>query len=162
MIYAVNEKIKSHLIMLLFSLFVAGSFVFGKLYAELIEPEILTFYRFLLGATLLGLYLIVTKRLSRDLFFKPWRYLILGGIYSIYFVFMFIALRYTSTISTSAIFALMPFATLILDPMIFNKKSHSLIWLALCISSVGALYIVFDGSLINALNFKLDLVNLFS
>ena len=51
MIYAVNEKIKSHLIMLLFSLFVAGSFVFGKLYAELIEPEILTFYRFLLGAT---------------------------------------------------------------------------------------------------------------
>ena len=142
--------------MLLFSLFVAGSFVFGKLYAELIEPEILTFYRFLLGATLLGLYLIVTKRLSRDLFFKPWRYLILGGIYSIYFVFMFIALRYTSTISTSAIFALMPFATLILDSMIFNKKSHSLIWLALCISSVGALYIVFDGSFINALNFKLD------
>ncbi len=156
MIYAVNEKIKSHLIMLLFSLFVAGSFVFGKLYAEQIEPEILTFYRFLLGATLLGLYLIVTKRLSRDLFFKPWRYLILGGIYSIYFVFMFIALRYTSTISTSAIFALMPFATLILDSMIFNKKSHFLIWLALCISSVGALYIVFDGSLINALNFKLD------
>ena len=92
MIYAVNEKIKSHLIMLLFSLFVAGSFVFGKLYAELIEPEILTFYRFLLGAALLGLYLIVTKRLSRDLLFKPWRYLILGGIYSIYFVFMFIAL----------------------------------------------------------------------
>ena len=110
--------------MLLFSLFVAGSFVFGKLYAELIEPEILTFYRFLLGATLLGLYLIVTKRLSRDLLFKPWRYLILGGIYSIYFVFMFIALRYTSTISTSAIFALMPFATLILESMIFNPESR--------------------------------------
>ena len=46
-----NEKIKSHLVMLLFSLFVAGSFVFGKIYAELIEPELLTFYRFLLGMT---------------------------------------------------------------------------------------------------------------
>ena len=69
---------------------------------------------------------------------------------------MFIALRYTSTISTAAIFALMPFATLILDSLIFNKKSQSLIWLALCISSMGALYIIFDGSLSDALNFRLD------
>ena len=73
-----------------------------------------------------------------------------------YFVFMFIALKYTSIISTAAIFALMPFATLILDSLIFNKKSQSLIWLALCISSIGALYIIFDGSLFNALNFRLD------
>ena len=156
MISSLNIKVKSHLVMLLFSLFVAGSFVFGKLYAELIEPELLTFYRFLLGAVILGSYLIFSKRLSSDLIFKPWRYFILGGIYSIYFVFMFIALRYTSTISTSAIFALMPFATLILDSLIFNKKSHFLIWLALCISSLGALYIIFDGSLSNALNFRLD------
>ena len=156
MINVLNEKIKSHLVMLLFSLFVAGSFVFGKIYAELIEPELLTFYRFLLGAVILGSYLILRKKLSNDLFFKPWRYLILGGIYSVYFVFMFIALRYTSTISTAAIFALMPFATLILDSLIFNKKSQSLIWLALCISSMGALYIIFDGSLFDALNFRLD------
>lgn len=156
MISSLNIKVKSHLVMLLFSLFVAGSFVFGKLYAELIEPELLTFYRFLLGAVILGSYLIFSKRLSSDLIFKPWRYFILGGIYSIYFVFMFIALRYTSTISTSAIFALMPFATLVLDSLIFNKKSHFLIWLALCISSLGALYIIFDGSLSNALNFRLD------
>ena len=156
MINVLNEKIKSHLVMLLFSLFVEGSFVFGKIYAELIEPELLTFYRFLLGAVILGSYLILRKKLSSDLFFKPWRYLILGGIYSVYFVFMFIALRYTSTISTAAIFALMPFATLILDSLIFNKKSQSLIWLALCISSMGALYIIFDGSLSDALNFRLD------
>ena len=156
MINVLNEKIKSHLVMLLFSLFVAGSFVFGKIYAELIEPELLTFYRFLLGSVILGSYLILRKKLSSDLFFKPWRYLILGGIYSVYFVFMFIALRYTSTISTAAIFALMPFATLILDSLIFNKKSQSLIWLALCISSMGALYIIFDGSLFDALNFRLD------
>ena len=156
MFNVLNEKIKSHLVMLLSSLFVAGSFVFGKIYAELIEPELLTFYRFLLGAIILGSYLILRKKLSSDLFFKPWRYLILGGIYSVYFVFMFIALRYTSTISTAAIFALMPFATLILDSLIFNKKSQSLIWLALCISSMGALYIIFDGSLSDALNFRLD------
>ena len=50
----------------------------------------------------------------------------------------------------------MPFATLILDTLIFNKKSNSLIWLALSISSMGLLYIIFDGSLFNALNFRLD------
>ena len=49
MFNVLNEKIKSHLVMLLFSLFVAGSFVFGKIYAELIEPELLTFYRFFRG-----------------------------------------------------------------------------------------------------------------
>ena len=142
--------------MFLFSLFVTGSFIFGKLYAEIIEPELLTFYRFLFGALILGSYLIYSKNLSRSILFRPWRYLVLGGIYSVYFVFMFIALRYTSTISTSAIFALMPFSTLILDSLLFNKKSKPLIWLALGLSSFGALFIVFDGSLQNALKFKMD------
>ena len=142
--------------MFLFSLFVTGSFIFGKLYAEIIEPELLTFYRFLFGALILGSYLVYSKNLSRSILFRPWRYLVLGGIYSVYFVFMFIALRYTSTISTSAIFALMPFSTLILDSLLFNKKSKPLIWLALGLSSFGALFIVFDGSLQNALKFKMD------
>ena len=142
--------------MFLFSLFVTGSFIFGKLYAEVIEPELLTFYRFLFGALILGSYLVYSKNLSRSILFRPWRYLVLGGIYSVYFVFMFIALRYTSTISTSAIFALMPFSTLILDSLLFNKKSKPLIWLALGLSSFGALFIVFDGSLQNALKFKMD------
>ena len=142
--------------MFLFSLFVTGSFIFGKLYAEIIEPELLTFYRFLFGALILGSYLVYSKNLSRSILFRPWRYLVLGGIYSVYFVFMFIALKYTSTISTSAIFALMPFFTLILDSLLFNKKSKPLIWLALGLSSFGALFIVFDGSLQNALKFKMD------
>ena len=142
--------------MFLFSLFVTGSFIFGKLYAEIIEPELLTFYRFLFGALILGSYLVYSKNLSRSILIRPWRYLVLGGIYSVYFVFMFIALRYTSTISTSAIFALMPFFTLILDSLLFNKKSKPLIWLALGLSSFGALFIVFDGSLQNALKFKMD------
>jgi len=156
MISSLNIKIKSHLVMFLFSLFVTGSFIFGKLYAEIIEPELLTFYRFLFGALILGSYLVYSKNLSRSILFRPWRYLVLGGIYSVYFVFMFIALRYTSTISTSAIFALMPFFTLILDSLLFNKKSKPLIWLALGLSSFGALFIVFDGSLQNALKFKMD------
>jgi len=156
MISSLNIKIKSHLVMLLFSLFVAGSFIFGKIFAEIIKPELLTFYRFLLGAIILGSYLSYSKNLSRAILIKPWRYFVLSGIYSIYFVFMFIALRHTSTISTSAIFALMPFSTLILDSLFFNKKSKPLIWLALGFSSFGALFIVFDGSLHNALSFKLD------
>ena len=156
MISSLNIKIKSHLVMLLFSLFVAGSFIFGKIFAEIIKPELLTFYRFLLGALILGSYLSYSKNLSRAILIKPWRYFVLSGIYSIYFVFMFIALRHTSTISTSAIFALMPFSTLILDSLFFNKKSKPLIWLALGFSSFGALFIVFDGSLHNALSFKLD------
>ena len=79
--------------MFLFSLFVTGSFIFGKLYAEIIEPELLTFYRFLFGALILGSYLGYSKNLSSSILFRPWRYLVLGGIYSVYFVFMFIALR---------------------------------------------------------------------
>jgi len=156
MISSLNIKIKSHLVMLLFSLFVAGSFIFGKIFAEIIQPELLTFYRFLLGSLILGSYLSYSKNLSQAILIRPWRYFVLSGIYSIYFVFMFIALRHTSTISTSAIFALMPFSTLILDSLFFNKKSKPLIWLALGLSSFGALFIVFDGSFNNALNFKLD------
>ena len=156
MISSLNIKVKSHLVMLLFSLFVTGSFIFGKIFAKTIQPELLTFFRFLLGALILGAYLSYTRKLSGAVLIRPWHYFVLGGIYSIYFVFMFIALRHTSTISTSAIFALMPFSTLILDSLLFNKKSKPLIWLALGLSSFGALFIIFDGSLHNALNFKLD------
>ena len=98
MISSLNIKVKSHLVMLLFSLFVTGSFIFGKLFAEIIQPDVLTFYRFFLGALILGLYLIYTKKLSGAVLIRPWRYFVLGGIYSIYFVFMLIALRHTSTI----------------------------------------------------------------
>ena len=75
MISSLNIKIKSHLVMLLFSLFVAGSFIFGKIFAEIIQPELLTFYRFLLGAIILGSYLSFSKKLSRAILIRPWRYL---------------------------------------------------------------------------------------
>ncbi len=87
MISSLNIKIKSHLVMLLFSLFVAGSFIFGKIFAEIIQPELLTFYRFLIGALILGSYLSYSKNLSQAILIRPWRYFVLSG--NLFYIFRF-------------------------------------------------------------------------
>ncbi len=151
-----REKIFSHCSMIAFSIFVSGSFTFGSLIADSIDPELLTFYRFLLATLLLGIILHFKKSIHSSHFKKVWRYFVLGAIYSTYFVFMFVALKYTTTVSTAAIFTLLPLFAAIMERLFLRKKSPLLIWLALISSGCGAIWIIFEGSIIGLLQFRFE------
>lgn len=142
--------------MLAFSIFVSGSFTFGSLIANEINPELLTFYRFLLATIILGVILYFNKSIYSHHLNNIWRYFVLGAIYSIYFVFMFVALRYTTTVSTAAIFTLLPLFAALLDRLFLRKSSPVLIWVALILSGMGALWIIFEGSINELFQFRFE------
>ena len=142
--------------MLAFSIFVSGSFTFGSLIANQISPELLTFYRFLLATTILGVVLHFNKSIYPHHLKNIWRYFVLGAIYSIYFVFMFVALKYTTTVSTAAIFTLLPLFAALLERLFLKKSSPVLIWAALILSGMGALWIIFEGSINELFQFRFE------
>ena len=154
--YLLKEKIFSHCSMLAFSIFVSGSFTFGSLIANEISPELLTFYRFLLATIILGVILYFNKSIYSHHLKNIWRYFVLGAIYSIYFVFMFVALKYTTTVSTAAIFTLLPLFAAVLERLFLKKSSPALIWAAFSLSGMGALWIIFEGSINGLLQFRFE------
>lgn len=132
--------------MLLFSFLVAGSFSFGKIVAADIDPIALTAARFALASVLLATVLAMTGRLHKAHYRQPQRFFVLGGLFAIYFVLMFQALRLTSSLSTSVIFTTMPLVAAALDRAFFKRASPALVWVALLIGATGAMWVVFEGS----------------
>lgn len=132
--------------MLLFSVLVAGSFSFGKLVAPEIDPIVLTTVRFAFASVLLAAVLAATGRIRISDHRQPWRYFVLAGLFLLYFVLMFEALRTASPVSTAAIFTTMPLIAAILDRTIFGRGSSATVWVALLIGACGAVWVVFRGS----------------
>ncbi|MDG1068370.1 MAG: EamA family transporter, partial [Sulfitobacter sp.] len=85
----IAEQTKGHLAMLLFSALVAGSFSLGGMVANEIAPLALNAVRFVIAAIAVGTVALLTTGIPRSAFVAPWRYLLLGGLFVIYFVLMF-------------------------------------------------------------------------
>lgn len=141
--------------MFLFSALVAGSNSFGKIIAADIDPAALTAVRFALAGALLAAGLAATGRLRRGHYRAPWRYLPLGAAYATFFVLMFHALKLTDPVSTGAIFTLMPFFAALMGWAVSGLRNTALVWGALTLGALGALWVVFGGSPGAALRFEL-------
>ena len=142
--------------MVLFSLLVAGSFPIGQVIAYQIDPIALTFLRFLLASVLLGAFLAWRGAFRSADFCLLWRYLLLGGRLSFYFIFMFEALETATPVATSSIFTLMPFIAICLDRAFFAKRAGWPLLLSLLLGAWGALIVVFRGELSNLLALSLE------
>jgi drug/metabolite transporter (DMT)-like permease len=142
--------------MVLFAILISGSFPIGAYISNDIDPIALTFIRFLLASFLLAVFLWRRHMFRREYFKRPWRYFLLGGSFSVYFIFMFEALKTASPISTSSIFTLMPFLAVCLDRAFLGLKTKANIVFYLLVGSAGALVIIFQGSLANLMYLNLS------
>ncbi|MCB2159334.1 MAG: EamA family transporter, partial [Rhodobacteraceae bacterium] len=105
------EHLRGHLAMLVFSLCIAGSFSLGSLVANRIDPVVLTAARFVLGAAIMGAAAAATGTFRRRAWVAPWRYLVLGGLFAVYFVLMFEGLKTARPVQAAAVFTLTPVMT---------------------------------------------------
>lgn len=142
-----------HLAMLTFSALVAGSFSLGSLVANDISPTAFTTLRFCLAAALVGGLAWFRGAISRQGFAAPWRYLVLGGLFAIYFVLMFEGLKTARPVSAAAVFTLVPlmsagFAWLLLRQVLTPRMA-----LALGIGGCGALWVIFRADVAAVLAF---------
>lgn len=136
---------RGHLAMLTFSALIAGSFSFGKLIANDIDPVALTAVRFALAGVLIGTLAALGPGLATHRFRAPWRFVLLGGLLAGYFVLMFEALKTATPVATAAIFTLTPLMSAGFGWLMLRQATTPRMAAALAIGAVGALWVIFRG-----------------
>ena len=134
---------RGHAAMLAFSALVAGSFSLGAMAAPFIDPAALNAVRFLVAACIVGAVALATTGLPRSAARAPWRYLVLGGLFAIYFVLMFEGLKTADAVSTAAVFTLTPPMSALAGWILLRQITTGRIAVALAVGATGALWVIF-------------------
>ncbi|MEM6586471.1 MAG: DMT family transporter, partial [Pseudomonadota bacterium] len=149
-----TEAQKGHAAMLLFSLLVAGSFALGGLVANEIAPTALNAVRFAIAGVLIGAAALATGGIPRAAFAAPWRYLVLGGLFAVYFVLMFEGLKTAPPASAAAVFTLTPILSGVAGWVLLRQITTPRMAIALAIGGIGALWVIFQADLSALLAFQ--------
>jgi drug/metabolite transporter (DMT)-like permease len=146
MTVAAAEARRGHAAMLLFAALIAGSFSLGKQAAPHIDPAALSAARFALATALMAGVTAALGRSARRAHFRaPWRFLLLGGLLSVYFVLMFVALRIADPVSTGAVFTLIPAMSAAFGWIFMRQRTAPRAALALAVGAAGAASVIFRG-----------------
>lgn len=140
---SLSEATKGHMAMLTFSALVAGSFSLGSLVANEIAPAAFTALRFLIALGLMGVLAVVTGGIPSSAWRAPWRYLVLGGLFGIYFVAMFEGLKTAPPVSSAAVFTLTPVLAAGFGWLLLRQVTTRRMAFALAIGATGALWVIF-------------------
>ena len=150
-----TREAAGHLAMLAFSALVAGSFALGGKAANLLDPASLNALRFTLATLLIGVVGFALGRIDRSVARAPWRYLVLGGLLSAYFVLMFEGLKTAAPVSAAAVFTLTPIMAGGFGFLIMRQVMTPRMALALGIGAIGALWVIFRADIGAALAFEI-------
>jgi len=151
----VRNVLREHAAMLLFSALVAGSFSLGSMAANEIAPAALNTVRFLIAGVVIGSVALLTTGFRRADFAAPWRYLVLGGLFAVYFVLMFEGLKTATPVSTAAVFTLTPVMSAGFGYLLLRQITTARMALALSIGAIGALWVIFRADIAALLRFRI-------
>jgi drug/metabolite transporter (DMT)-like permease len=147
------EALKGHAAMFAFAVAISGSFTLGKQAAPHLDPAALNAVRFSLAALMLAP--LALRRVRPAHLIAPWRYPLLGGVFSIYFFLMFVALRLTDPVSTAAVFTLTPIMSAVFGWFLLRQVTTPRIALSLAIAGVGAIWVIFRADVDRIVAFDL-------
>ena len=142
-----SGEVRGHLAMLGFSALVAGSFSLGAIVANDIAPQAITAARFTLATIVMGMVAFLQGGIRRAYLQAPWRYFVLGALFSLYFVLMFEGLKTANPVSAAAVFTLMPLMSALFGWWLLRQVTTRRMALALGIAACGALWVIFRGDL---------------
>ena len=142
-----SSQTRGHLAMLAFSAFVAGSFSLGGMIANEISPSALNAVRFFFASTIMGVLVCFSGGIPRSALNAPWRYFVLGALFSIYFVLMFEGLKTAPPVSTAAVFTLVPLMAACFGWLLLRQITTQRMALALAVGGIGALWVIFRADL---------------
>ena len=142
-----RDEARGHLAMLGFSVLVAGSFSLGTIVADDIDPQAITAARFVLATVVMGIVAAMQRDLKPSHLRRPWRYFILGGLFTLYFVLMFEGLKTATPVSAAAVFTLMPLMSAVFGWLLLRQVTTPRMAAALAIAGGGALWVIFRGDL---------------
>lgn len=131
--------------MVLFALFISGSFTVGSLMVPYLEPAPLNAMRFAAAALLMAGLAFGVRRHAFGVPAQPLRFVLYGVLNAIYFVTMFVALTLTEPVATSAVFTLTPLLAALFAFVLLGQRSRPIVLVSLLIAGVGALWVIFRG-----------------
>ena len=146
---------QGHLAMLAFSALVAGSFALGQRVANQIDPAALTLARFALAFGIMAGLVMAGPGFRRAHLRAPWRWLLLGGIYAVYFVLMFEGLKTATSVSTAAVFTLSPVLSACIGWVLLRQVTTARMAAALAVGATGALWVIFRADLGALMRFEI-------
>lgn len=149
------EARKGHAAMLLFSVLVAGSFSLGGIVAPMLDPAALNALRFLIASGIIGALVLYKGALRREHLRAPWRYLLMGGLFAIYFVTMFVGLKTASPVSAAAVFTLTPVLSAGFGWLLLRQITTPRMAFALTLAAGGAIWVIFKGDIAAILAFDI-------
>lgn len=150
-----TPALQGHAAMLLFSALVAGSFSLGSLAANEIAPAAINAARFAIAAVVIGVAAFALGKVERKAFHAPWRYIVLGGLFAIYFVLMFEGLKTAPPVSAAAVFTLTPVMAAGFGYVLMRQITTPRMALALTIGAAGALWVIFRADWKALLEFRI-------
>jgi len=146
---------RGHAAMLAFSALVGGSFSLGAMMARDVDPAAFSAARFLLASVVIGALAAATGKLDRRALAAPWRYLVLGGLFAIYFVLMFEGLKTAPAVSAAAVFTLTPLMAAGFGWLLLRQVTTPRMAAALALGAAGALWVIFRADLAALLRFQI-------
>ena len=111
--------------------------------------------RFVIAAVVVGIFAVLTTGIKRSDFTAPWRYVVLGGLFMIYFVLMFEGLKTSPPVSSAAVFTLVPAMAGVFGWILLRQRMTPRMALALCIGGAGALWVIFRADMAALLAFDI-------
>ena len=141
------DNIKTHFLVLLATLLVAGSFLVSEKLASTINSYSLTLLRFLGASFILFPFILYKARWRNKILPTMPRALLISVFYTAFFIGLFESLNTTSSLNTAAIFTLVPLITAIISGIIFKDKISTKHLLIYILGVIGTVWVVFGGDL---------------
>lgn len=117
-----SETLKAHILAIVATILIAGSFLASQKISNIIDPISLTLYRFVLALLFLSPVIIFNKNRLKKVFLILPKAMIVSLVYTLYFIGMLKALEYTTVLNTGTIYTLVPLMTAILCIFFFKEK----------------------------------------
>lgn len=142
---------------MLFSAFlVSTSFTVGKAITPTLDPVVLTLLRFLLATLLFAPYVQHTYGLSLPALRALGRYSLISGTLVGFFWLMFLSLRITQPMNTGVIFTTVPGISGLFSWVLVRERLGGPRLMALLLAMIGALWVIFEGSVDHLLALHLN------
>jgi len=145
----------THFVLLLNVALVSTSFPVGAAITHALDPAALNCVRFALATAVFAVLVTLRGEWRRPAPKDLLRYLLLAASLVGFFVAMFEALRLTSAINTSALFTLVPLFSAAIALALAGQRTPLRQLAFMVLAAFGALWVVFKGSLANALALSL-------
>ena len=151
-----KSPIISHLLVLLATFLVGGSFIVSQKLSGIVNPISLNLLRFVYASIFLAPFIVFKKEYRVRIIPSFQRAMIISFFYSLFFIGLFKSLEYTTALNTGTIFTLVPLLTAIFSIFAFKQSISIKQFIVYFVGIVGTIVVVFKGNLELLLNLSLN------